>query len=134
MKTNGVIRLAIYLFFLFGCALQQKIVYFEFATDSEKKYKIYFGQKGYKPLSKDKNGNYSVALDSTVLYTSTSYKDIANVKSLFRIRGEPDFVSTNIMEEKRGLKVIENVVGKDYTTPDGYMIPQHFEIILEKKK
>ena len=114
-------------------ACNQEVCYYELPENHLPKYQIYIGQKDYSPLLKNKHGNYFIKLDTSVIHTSTKYEDIANTKSYYSIKGKKDYISEDEMEESFKINIIRNIVGNK-TTSEGYFIPDHFEIILEKVK
>lgn len=131
MRNLKLVFLVNSLILFLGC--NQQSSYYELPEDYLPNYEIYVGMKGYSNLPKDDNGNYIIKLNSKKIYTSTKYEEIANTRSLYSINGITEYMTVEDLEKKLKIKVIENIVGKDYTTSDNYMIPDHFEIIVEKK-
>ena len=117
---------------LFGC--DQPKVYYKLPEEIPPSFKIYIEVPDAKPLFKDADGNYHVNVDSSVMYTSTTYKELANTRSYFSLGGETIFISDEEFIKKYKCDVIRNIVGKNETTPDGFAIPHYFEIIFEKQK
>lgn len=131
MKKIKLVLLVNSLILFLGC--NQQYSYYELPENYLPKYEIYFGMKDYDALSKDDNGTYIIKLKSKKIYTATKYEELDNTKSFYSINSLTEYMTVEDLEMKLGIKVIENIVGKDYTTYDKYFIPDHFEIILQKK-
>ncbi len=126
----------IYIFILLGIlagCTQQPVLYYTFPNELPNKYFVYFDVHGAASLPKDKEGNYFLSFDSTKIFTSTKIEDLDYNYSYYSINQKTDFMERSYIEEKYRIRIIVNIAGKNYTTADHYMIPDHFEITVERE-
>lgn len=109
-----------------------KVCYYDFSKKQPYRFKLFIDKSNYNELKKDEEGNYIITVNEDSLYTSTSYNEISNTKSLFLLKGEIDYKTEEEIERIYNTKIIRNIVGDTVSTKDGFMIPVYFEIIFEK--
>ena len=129
MQRIKLVFLVSILILILGC--NQTSCYYVFPQSYLTKYKVYVGVKGQNPLPRNTDGDYFIRLEKEEIYTSTKYEEIADTKSFFLINGKTGYISAEEMEEEFNIKIIENIAG--ITNSDNLMIPDYFEIVLEKK-
>ncbi len=115
---------------LIGC-LKQNACLYQFNKVEAGTYKLFFSKDGYETIPRDDLGNFIISfIDTNIIYTSTAFDDISNTISLYSIKNKTDFISDEELEKLYKIKITNNLVGKSFTTDEGYMIPDHIEIVI----
>ena len=123
----------LFLFFLvFNSCMKQKICYYNFSQKQPNKFKLFINKAKYRAIQRDTNSNFIINVNNEIMYTSTSFSDLSNTKSMYLIRGAKNYQTEEEIEKLHNIKIINNIVGDTITTMEGFMIPIYLEIIFQK--
>lgn len=114
---------------------QQKKFFINFQKLEAKELRIYYEKADYPKLQTDKDGHFYASFDtSNTLYTSTTFKEIKNLRNVFCLTPEQQCLYDDYELERLGFAIIVNSHFQSDTTNKKPYINPYESFLIEKVK